>query len=87
MHLTQASFLRPEMDEDPEYGFREDTDADRLLMSYESLQLLVAELREREGSSLALERVCGYVVRDPVYADTTRSLFRSTLQVLRHRKA
>jgi hypothetical protein len=85
MNLTQDITLRREMDEDPEYGFREETDADRLLMSLENLQLLVAELRECPGPSLAIERVCDYVVRDPVYADSTRSLFRSTLQALRDR--
>jgi hypothetical protein len=85
MHLTQDITLRREMDEDPEYGFREETDADRLLMSFENLQLLVAELRECKGPSLAIERVCDYVVRDPVYADSTRSLFRSTLETLRRR--
>jgi hypothetical protein len=85
MHLTQDITLRREMDEDPEYGFREETDADRLLMSFETLQLLVAELRESKGPSLAIERVCDYVVRDPVYADSTRSLFRSTLETLRRR--
>ena len=80
-HLT----LPRELDEDPEYGFREETEADRLLMSFENLQLLVADLHECKGPALAIERVCDYVVRDPVYADSTRSLFRSTLETLRSR--
>ena len=83
MRLTPHLTLHREMDEDPEYGFREETDADRLLMSFENLQLLVAELRESKGPSLAIERGCDYVVRDPMYADSTRSLFRSTLELLR----
>lgn len=83
MHLTQNITLRREMDEDPEYGFREETEADRLLMSFENLQLLAVELRERGNYPQAIERVCDYVVRDPVYADSTRSLFRSTLEGLR----
>lgn len=85
MHLSHHITSPREMDEDPEYGFREETDADRLLMSFENLQLLAVELRECQGPSLAIERVCYYVVRDPVYADSTRSLFRSTLEILRQR--
>ena len=41
MHLTQNITLRREMDEDPEYGFREETEVDVTLMSLEKLQLLV----------------------------------------------
>ena len=86
MHLTQDNIaLRREMDEDPEYGFREETEADAVLMSLEKLQLLAVELRGGGGGSQAIERVCDYVVRDPVYADSTRSFFRSALAVIRGR--
>jgi len=33
----------------------------------------------------ALERVCEHVMRDPVYAESTRDVFRSTLASLRAR--
>ena len=51
--------------------------------SLEKLQLLAFELRDCGTYPQAIERVCDYVVRDPVYADSTRSLFRSTLEMLR----
>jgi len=85
MHLIQNITLRREMDEDPEYGFREETEADVMLMSLEKLQLLAVELRGCGANPQAIEHVCDYVVRDPVYADSTRSLFRSTLEILRNR--
>ena len=85
MHLTQNLTLRREMDEDPEYGFREEAEADVMLMSFEKLQLLAVELRACGAHPRAIEHVCDYVVRDPVYADSTRSLFRSTLEILRNR--
>ena len=85
MRLTYDITLCREMDEDPEYGFREETEADVVLMSLEKLQLLAVELRRCGARSQAIEHVCEYVVRDPVYADSTRSLFRSTLEVIRSR--
>jgi hypothetical protein len=85
MHLTQNITLGREMDEDPEYGFREETEADVVLMSFEKLQLLAVELRGCGACPQAIEHVCDYVVRDPVYADSTRSLFRSTLEIIRNR--
>jgi len=85
MHLTQNITPRREMDEDPEYGFCEETEADVMLMSLEKLQLLAVELRGCAANPQAIEHVCDYVVRDPVYADSTRSLFRSTLEIIRRR--
>jgi hypothetical protein len=89
MRPTPNITLRREMDEDPEYGFREETEADVVLMSHEKLQLLAVELRGCGACAQAIEHVCDYVcdyvVRDPVYADSTRSLFRSTLEILRNR--
>jgi hypothetical protein len=83
MHLTHTITLRRETEEDPEYGFREEADADVMHQSLEKLQLLAFELRDCGTYPQAIERVCDYVVRDPVYADSTRSLFRSTLEMLR----
>jgi hypothetical protein len=85
MHLTHAITLRRETEEDPEYGFREEADADVIHQSLEKLQLLAFELRDCGTYPQAIERVCDYVVHDPVYADSTRSLFRSTLEMLRRR--
>lgn len=85
MRLTYATTLRRETEEDPEYGFREETAADMIHQSLEKLQLLACELRDCGTYPQAIERVCDYVVRDPVYADSTRSLFRSTLESLRRR--
>ncbi|MFM7240492.1 MAG: hypothetical protein ACKO3A_00035 [Opitutia bacterium] len=83
MSLATFLILSPESAEDPEYHFQEDTEADPALRSLENLQLLAAELRNCGGTSEALERVCDYVVRDPVYATSTRALFRSELERLR----
>ncbi len=85
MHLTHAITLRRETEEDPEYGFREETAADMIHQSLEKLQLLACELRDCGTYPQAIERVCDYVVPDPVYADSTRSIFRSTLELLRRR--
>jgi hypothetical protein len=85
MHLTQNITLRREMDEDPEYGFREETEVDVMHLSLEKLQLLACELRGCGTHPQAIERVCDYVVHDPVYADSTRSIFQSTLELLRRR--
>jgi hypothetical protein len=87
MHLTQEIKDSWEMEEDPEYGYREEAEADVTLMSLEKIQLLIAELRVLEGKhglpSEAMERVCDYVARDPVYSASTRLLFRSTIDPLR----
>ena len=85
MRLTHTTTLRRETEEDPEYGFREETAADMIHQSLEKLQLLACELRDCGTYPQAIERVCDYVVHDPVYADSTRSLFRSTLESLRRR--
>ncbi len=82
MHLTPNIPLRWEMDEDPEYGFREETEVDVALMSLEKLQLLVVELRACGTYPQAMERVCDYVARDRVYDDSTRSLFQSALEII-----
>ncbi len=85
MRLTHTITLRRETEEDPEYGFREETAADMIHQSLEKLQLLACELRACGTYPRAIERVCDYVVHDPVYADSTRSLFRTTLESLRRR--
>jgi replicative DNA helicase len=54
-------------------------------LSLEKLQLLACELRGCGTHPQAIERVCDYVVHDPVYADSTRSIFQSTLELLRRR--
>jgi hypothetical protein len=83
MRLDPHLSLRASTDEDPEYGFHEQDTADRALMSLENLQLLLAELRACGGGPLAIERVCDYVIRDPVYAASTRAVFRCALENLR----
>jgi hypothetical protein len=87
MHLTQEIHESWEMEEDPEYGYREEAEADVTRMSLEKIQLLVAELRMLDGRNAmpaeAMERVCDYVARDPVYSASTRLLFRSTIDRLR----
>lgn len=87
MHLTQEINDSWEMEEDPEYGYREEAEADVTRMSLEKIQLLVAELRMLDGRNAmpaeTMERVCDYVARDPVYSASTRLLFRSTSDRLR----
>ena len=85
MHLTHTISPGREVEEDPEYGFCEETAADVMHQSLEKLQLLACELRGGGTHPQAIERVCDYVVHDPVYADSTRSIFRSTLELLRRR--
>jgi hypothetical protein len=85
MRLTHPLTPCRETEEDPEYGFREEAEADVMHLSLEKLQLLACELRGCGTYPQAIERVCDYVVHDPVYADSTRSLFRSTLETLRRR--
>ena len=76
-------------DDDPEYGFHEEAQDEGILMSMGQLQLLLAELSTLRGGpgveQQALERVCDYVLHDPVYDVSTHDLFRSTLQVIRQR--
>lgn len=85
MHLNHAITPRREAEEDPEYGFCEETSADVIHQSLVKLQLLACELRGGGTGPQSIERVCDYVVHDPVYADSTRSIFRSTLELLRRR--
>ena len=85
MHLTHTITPSREAEEDPEYGFCEETAADVMHQSLEKLQLLACELRGGGTHPQAIERVCDYVVHDPVYADSTRSIFRSALELLRRR--
>ena len=85
MYLTHTITPSREAEEDPEYGFCEETKADVMHLSLEKLQLLACELRGGGTHPQAIERVCDYVVRDLVYADSTRSIFRSALELLRRR--
>ena len=85
MHLTHTITPGREAEEDPEYGFCEQTPADVMHQSLEKLQLLACELRGGGTHPQAIERVCDYVVHDAVYADSTRSIFRSALELLRRR--
>ena len=85
MHLTHTITPSREAEEDPEYGFCEEAKADVMYLSLEKLQLLACELRGCGTHPQAIERVCDYVVHDPVYADSTRSIFQSTLELLRRR--
>ncbi len=83
--MRPTSHLSPgeEPEEDPEYGFPGEDRADLTLMSLEKLQLLVAELRADGSTPQAIERVCDYVVGDPVYDVSTRAVFRCVLENLR----
>jgi hypothetical protein len=85
MRLTHTISPGREAEEDSEYGFCEETAADVMHQSLEKLQLLACELRGGGTHPQAIERVCDCVVHDPVYADSTRSIFRSTLELLRRR--
>ncbi len=85
MHLTHTITPSREAEDDPEYGFCEETKADVMHLSLEKLQLLACELRDCGTYPQAIERVCDYVVHDPVYADSTQPLCRSTLASLRRR--
>lgn len=86
---TQTMLLSQEAD-DPEYGFRDTTELDLALLSFEQLKLLITELdslrRVNADDRRALERVCDYVAHDPVYADSTRAIFRSQLDKLQPRR-
>ena len=83
MRLSPTFTLSDPAVEDPEYGFREQRAADLTLMSLDRLQLLVSELRVCADTRQAIERVCDYVVHDPVYNDSTRAIFRGALENLR----
>lgn len=89
MHSPLNITLHRETDDDPEYGFREETREESILMSIAQLQLLATELsalRSAQGiERQALERVCDYVLHDPLYDVSTRDVFRSTLQLIRQR--
>jgi len=65
MHLTHTITPSREAEEDPEYGFCEETKADVMHLSLEKLQLLACELRGCGTHPQAIERVCDYVVHDP----------------------
>ena len=77
--------------DDPEYGFSDATELDLAVLSFEQLMLLITELnsmREVKGDDQrALERVCDYVAHDPVYADSTREVFRSQLEKIKSRQS
>jgi len=85
MHLTHTLTPDRETEEDPEYGYCEETKADVMHRSLEKLQLLASELRGDGTPAQAIERVCDYVVHDAVYADSTRSIFQTALERLRRR--
>ena len=76
--------------DDPEYGFSDTTELDLALLSFEQLMLLITELNSlrvvNADDQRALERVCDYVAHDPVYADSTRAVFRSQLEKLKSRQ-
>ncbi len=75
-------------EDDPEYGYRESGQADetRALASLQQLVCELSALRATQAAvETALERVCEHVMRDPVYAESTRDVFRSTLASLRAR--
>lgn len=76
--------------DDPEYCLVDSAELDLALLSFEQLKLLITELDSMHlanvDDSRALERVCDYVVHDPIYADSTRAVFRSQLEKLTHRQ-
>lgn len=83
--------IRPTLmgeEDDPEYGFPDPDQAEEA-RALARLQQLVCELSELRAMSAAagtaLERVCEHVMRDPVYAESTRAAFRATLDMLRSR--
>jgi len=76
--------------DDPEYGFSDEIELDLALLSFEQLMLLITELNSlrivNADDQRALERVCDYVTHDPVYADSTRAVFRTQLEKLKSRQ-
>ncbi len=87
-HHVMKTTMQPLMgdEDDPEYGYREPSQPDET-RALASLQQLVCELSalraSRAAVETALERVCEHVMRDPVYAESTRAAFRPTLAALR----
>jgi hypothetical protein len=90
MHHPKNAMLLSQEAEGPEYGFGDATELDLALLSFEQLKLLITELDSLRLANAddrrALERVCDYVACDPVYADSTRAVFRSQLEKLRRRQ-
>ena len=90
MHHPKNTMLLSQEADDPEYGFGDATELDLALLSFEQLKLLITELDSlrlvNADDRRALERVCNYVASDPVYADSTRAVFRSQLEKLRNRQ-
>jgi hypothetical protein len=90
MHHPQNTMLLSQEADDPEYGFSDTTELDLALLSFEHLKLLITELDSMHlvnaDDSRALEKVCDYVVHDPIYADSTRAIFRSQLEKLSSRQ-
>ena len=91
MHYPQNTMLLFQEADDPEYGFSDATELDLALLSFEQLKLLITELDSMHlvnaDDSRVLERVCNYVVHDPIYADSTRAVFRSQLEKLNSRQS
>ena len=90
MHHPQNTMLLSQEADDPEYGFSDETELDLALLSFEQLMLLITELNSlrivNADDQRALERVCDYVTHDPVYADSTREVFRTQLEKLKSRQ-
>jgi hypothetical protein len=92
MHHAIMSQTTPHAgeEEDPEYGFREpgQTDDARAFVGLQRLLNELSDLRASQATvETALERVCEHVMRDPVYTESTRAAFRTTLELLRARAA
>ena len=88
MNNIQQPFMGEE--DDPEYRFSDLNVAEeaRALAGLEQLVRELSLLRASPaGAETALVRVCEHVMRDPVYAESTREAFRSTWEVLRSREA
>jgi glutamine synthetase len=90
MHHPQNTMLLSQEADDPEYGFTDTTELDLALLSFEQLMMLITELNSlrvvNADDRRALERVCDYVAHDPVYADSTRAVFRQQLEKLTSRQ-
>ena len=89
-HHIMKTPIQPFMGEedDPEYGYREPSQPDetRALANLQQLACELSALRATQAAvETALERVCEHVMRDPVYSESTRDVFRSTLASLRAR--
>ena len=90
MHHHQNTMLLSQEADDPEYGFTDTTELDLALLSFEQLMMLITELNSlrvvNADDRRALERVCDYVAHDPIYADSTRAVFRQQLEKLTSRQ-